>query len=175
MELLNSGKIRWVKAILSHLVRCIKTSCPLRADDESLVKQRGGGGGGGGGGWSRSRTMSVSYVGTTSPLESRGSTTQIPEELTLDYAEITSISPLPLWTLLIADKETNLPHQHNTEDKKKDYNELFENNLTKASRWMTCWKRITIARDKRTDGPRCRKGKGYPISGRGKVECCRGC
>ncbi|XP_076665130.1 rabconnectin-3 alpha isoform X3 [Andrena cerasifolii] len=127
MELLNSGKIRWVKAILSHLVRCIKSSCPLRADDESLVKQRGGGGGGGG--WSRSRTMSVSYVGTTSPLEPRGSTTQIPEELTLDYAEITSISPLPLWTLLIADKETNLPHQHNTEDKKKDYNELFENNL----------------------------------------------
>lgn len=31
---------------------------------------------------------------------------QIPEELTLDYAEITSIPPLPLWTLLAADKET---------------------------------------------------------------------
>ncbi|XP_053977801.1 dmX-like protein 2 isoform X6 [Hylaeus volcanicus] len=124
MELLNSGKIRWVKAILAHLVRCIGTSCPLRADDESLMKQRGGGAGG----WSRSRTMSVSYVGANSPLEPRGSTTQIPEELTLDYAEITSISPLPLWTLLIADKETNLPHQHKTEDK-QDYNELFDNNL----------------------------------------------
>lgn len=44
--------------------------------------------------------------GTTSPLEQRGSTTAIPEELTLDYAEITSIPPLPLWTLLAADKET---------------------------------------------------------------------
>ncbi|KAK9294166.1 hypothetical protein QLX08_011144 [Tetragonisca angustula] len=121
MELLNSGKIRWVKAILAHLVRCIGSSCSLRADDESLVKQRGGG-------WSRSRTMSVSYVGTTSPLEPRGSTTQIPEELTLDYAEITSISPLPLWTLLIADKETNVPHQHKTEDK-QDYNELFNSNM----------------------------------------------
>ncbi|XP_076387678.1 rabconnectin-3 alpha isoform X3 [Megachile rotundata] len=121
MELLNSGKIRWVKAILSHLVRCIGSSCSLRADDESLMKQRGGG-------WSRSRTMSVSYVGTTSPLEPRGSTTQIPEELTLDYAEITSISPLPLWTLLIADKETSLQHQHKTEDK-HDYNELFDSNL----------------------------------------------
>ncbi|XP_046141550.1 dmX-like protein 2 isoform X4 [Osmia bicornis bicornis] len=120
MELLNSGKIRWVKAILAHLVRCIGSSCSLRADDESLMKQRGGA-------WSRSRTMSVSYVGTTSPLESRGSTTQIPEELMLDYAEITSISPLPLWTLLIADKETNLPHQV-TEDK-HDYNELFDSNL----------------------------------------------
>ncbi|XP_043498193.1 dmX-like protein 2 isoform X6 [Polistes fuscatus] len=119
MELLNSGKIRWVKAILSHLVRCIGSSCSLRVDDENLVKQRGG--------WSRSRTMSVSYVGTTSPLEPRGSTTQIPEELTLDYAEITSISPLPLWTLLIADKETNAMHQQNED--KQDYNELFDSNL----------------------------------------------
>lgn len=118
MELLNSGKIRWVKAILAHLVRCIGSSCSLRADDENLVKQRN---------WSRSRTMSVSYVGTTSPLEPRGSTTQIPEELTLDYAEITSISPLPLWTLLLADKENNLPHQQNED--KHDYNELFDSNL----------------------------------------------
>lgn len=31
---------------------------------------------------------------------------KIPEELTLDYAEITSIPPLPLWTLLAADRET---------------------------------------------------------------------
>ncbi|XP_032686027.1 dmX-like protein 2 isoform X2 [Odontomachus brunneus] len=119
MELLNSGKIRWVKAILAHLVRCIGSSCSLRVDDENLVKQRSG--------WSRSRTMSVSYAGTTSPLEPRGSTTQIPEELTLDYAEITSISPLPLWTLLMADKETNLLHQQNED--KHDYNELFDSNL----------------------------------------------
>ncbi|XP_046412753.1 dmX-like protein 2 isoform X1 [Neodiprion fabricii] len=119
MELLNSGKIRWVKAILAHLVRCISSSCSLRVDDESLVKQRGG--------WSRSRTMSVSYVGTTSPLEPRGSTTQIPEELTLDYAEITSIPPLPLWTLLIADKETNMVLQQN--DDKQDYNKLFDGTL----------------------------------------------
>ncbi|XP_051173147.1 dmX-like protein 2 isoform X2 [Leptopilina boulardi] len=119
MELLNSGKIRWVKAILAHLVRCIASSCTIRADDENLMKQRSG--------WSRSRTMSVSYVGTTSPLEPRGSTTQIPEELTLDYAEITSISPLPLWTLLIADKETNTIIQQ--KEDKQDYNELFDGNV----------------------------------------------
>ncbi|KAK0178125.1 hypothetical protein PV328_002103 [Microctonus aethiopoides] len=119
MELLNSGKIRWVKAILAHLVRCITSSCSVRADDENLMKQRGG--------WSRSRTMSVTCAGTTSPLESRGSTTQIPEEFTLDYAEITSISPLPLWTLLIADKETNAIQMQN--DDKHDYNELFDGNL----------------------------------------------
>lgn len=39
-------------------------------------------------------------------LKSRLCFPQIPEELTLDYAEITSIPPLPLWTLLAADKET---------------------------------------------------------------------
>lgn len=52
---------------------------------------------------------------------------QIPEELTLDYAEITSIPPLPLWTLLAADKET-LSSQK-TEDV-KDYEELFDGNFT---------------------------------------------
>jgi hypothetical protein len=119
MELLNSGKIRWVKAILAHLVRCIGSSCPMRADEEGLVKPRSGG-------WSRSRTMSVSYVGASSPLEPRGSGTQIPEELALDYAEINSISPLPLWTLLIADRETSAGQQ--AEDK-QDYNKLFDGQL----------------------------------------------
>lgn len=122
MELLNSGKIRWVKAILAHLVRCISGSCAVRgsnADEESLNRQRG---------WSRSRTLSVSYPAgtTTSPLEGRGSTTQIPEELTLDYAEITSIPPLPLWTLLAADKENIIQQQ---KEEVKDYNELFESNV----------------------------------------------
>ncbi|GAB0086325.1 dmX-like protein 2 [Sergentomyia squamirostris] len=120
MELLNSGKIRWVKAILAHLVRCISGTYMRVAggDEENLNKQRG---------WSRSRTLSVSYIpGTSSPLEPRGSTTQIPEELTLDYAEITSIPPLPLWTLLAADRETMTSQK--TEDT-KDYNELFDGNV----------------------------------------------
>ena len=57
----------------------------------------------------------MSYAGT-SPLEQRGSTTAIPEEVTLDYAEITSIPPLPLWTLLAADKEI-LASANRNEDK----------------------------------------------------------
>uniref|UniRef100_A0A1B6CLX3 RAVE complex protein Rav1 C-terminal domain-containing protein n=1 Tax=Clastoptera arizonana TaxID=38151 RepID=A0A1B6CLX3_9HEMI len=127
MELLNSGKIRWVKAILAHLVRCISGTCSVRqgavvcnfTDEENLTRQRG---------WSRSRTLSVSYAaGATSPLEQRGSTTAIPEELTLDYAEITSIPPLPLWTLLAADKETLTKPQGN--DDQQDYNELFDGNV----------------------------------------------
>ncbi|KAI5722725.1 hypothetical protein M8J76_012674 [Diaphorina citri] len=125
MELLNSGKIRWVKAILAHLVKCISTSCVVRgepiaggqsvSDEESRAR-----------GWSRSRTLSVGFGGTTSPLEQRGSTTAIPEELTLDYAEITSIPPLPLWTLLAADKESVIDEAKDC----KDYNQLFDGNVT---------------------------------------------
>ncbi|XP_065333652.1 dmX-like protein 2 isoform X2 [Cloeon dipterum] len=133
MELLNSGKIRWVKAILAHLVRCISNTCSNRqgsvmhassTDEESICKQKG---------WSRSRALSVSYGagGTTSPLEQRGSTTAIPEELMLDYAEITSIPPLPLWTLLAADKESASTSKHTTEDN-QDYNDLFDANLSMA-------------------------------------------
>jgi len=69
--------------------------------------------------------------GTTSPLEQRGSTTAIPEELTLDYAEITSIPPLPLWTLLAADKEAPILSAQKCEDQ-QDYNDLFDGNLAVA-------------------------------------------
>ena len=48
-------------------------------------------------------------------VKNRASLTGIPEELTLDYTQINSIPPLPLWTLLAADKE-NL--QSGKEDKK---------------------------------------------------------
>lgn len=58
----------------------------------------------------------VLKLGTTSPLEQRGSTTAIPEELTLDYAEISSVPPLPLWTLLAADRETTSTAAQISED-----------------------------------------------------------
>ncbi|KAF5272292.1 hypothetical protein FQR65_LT04949 [Abscondita terminalis] len=102
MELLNSGKIRWVKAILTHLVKCIGGN-----QDNSEDMQ----------GWARARTLSVSY-----PAGSPEHRTSI-SEITLDYAEITNIPPLPLWTLLAADKECAA-----TQEEKKDYNELFDNN-----------------------------------------------
>ena len=59
MELLNSGKIRWVKAILAHLVRCIGGVDRSRSrsgggsfNDDGSKSPRG---------WSRSRTLSVQY------------------------------------------------------------------------------------------------------------------
>lgn len=114
MELLNSGKIRWVKAILGHLVRCISRSggaanrqskSGSMSDDGSRSPRN----------WSKSRTLSVSYPagsvlplggpmqpgGVVSPVDMRRpSVAGLPEELTLDYTEISSIPPLPLWTLL---------------------------------------------------------------------------
>uniref|UniRef100_A0A1B0A9X2 RAVE complex protein Rav1 C-terminal domain-containing protein n=1 Tax=Glossina pallidipes TaxID=7398 RepID=A0A1B0A9X2_GLOPL len=121
MELLNSGKIQWVKAILAHLVRCLSSPSlgGFQESDDSTIRQRS---------WSRSRTLSISYPNDSNvQTEHRGSTTQIPEELMLDYAEITSIPPLPLWVLLNADKETSTQGNNNSDDI-KDYNELFEMN-----------------------------------------------
>nr|NVI77003.1 Rabconnectin-3A [Cucujiformia] len=107
MELLNSGKIRWVKAILAHLVKCIGGNQDAPEDIQ---------------GWARSRTLSVSYpAGSPEHRASIG-------EIALDYDEINNIPPLPLWTLLAADKE-----QSASQEEKKDYNELFDNNLTMES------------------------------------------
>ncbi|EDW86373.1 uncharacterized protein Dwil_GK17684 [Drosophila willistoni] len=120
MELLNCGKIRWVKAILAHLVRCMSgtNSSSVTQDEDGYARQRS---------WSRSRTLSISYTAEPNiQAEHRGSTTQIPEELMLDYAEINSIPPLPLWVLLNADRET--PGQGNNSgfEADKDYDELFD-------------------------------------------------
>ncbi|CAB4063323.1 unnamed protein product [Lepeophtheirus salmonis] len=85
--------------------------------------------------WSKSRTLSVlgtsttsSNVGPTSPGEGfRSSISGIPEELTLDYTEINSIPPLPLWTLLAADKETNITGTSKMDKKGESngYDDLF--------------------------------------------------
>lgn len=103
MELLNSGKIRWVKAILAHLVKCLGGNQDCSEDMQ---------------GWARARTLSVSYP-AGSP-EHRASIS----EVTLDYAEVTNIPPLPLWTLLAADRETS-----QSQEEKKDYDELFDGNV----------------------------------------------
>lgn len=66
--------------------------------------------------WSRARTLSVSLPGPTppSPLEHRNSVVLTAEELNLNYAEIKSILPVPLWMLMQADKEQGQPQ---SEDK----------------------------------------------------------
>lgn len=69
-------------------------------------------------GWARARTLSVSYpAGSPEHRASIG-------EIALDYAEISNIPPVPLWTLLAADKEQAVP-----QEEQKDYNELFDNTI----------------------------------------------
>ena len=81
------------------------------------------------------RTLSVSYPGV-GPLANSGSgalspgygegqrssVSAMPEELTLDYTEINSIPPLPLWTLLAADQESSKPS-----DPESGFDDLFSN------------------------------------------------
>ena len=108
MELLNSGKIRWVKAILSHLVKNIS---PIASHIDSSSPRD----------WAKSRTLSVSATNMDrSPSPKRSSTSAMPEEITLDYSEIRSVPPLPLWLLLAADKEKGSAAEGGDE-----YNQLF--------------------------------------------------
>ena len=106
MELMNCGKFRRVKAILSHLVRCIAGENAVKravigdedvedGDDTSA---------------SINRTMSLS----TSPVEGIDEA-----DSKLDYIELASIPPLPLYALLTADKETPKAVAAETEKKRK--------------------------------------------------------
>ncbi|XP_023230378.1 dmX-like protein 2 [Centruroides sculpturatus] len=137
MEMMSFGKIRRVKAILNHLVRCLsgtenikKTylqvpeSIDRESDSESGVRS-----------WSRSRALSMAATAspnTHSPLDPQGSISVFPEEVQLDYVEIQSIPPLPLYILLAADKETHGSTPSNIETNKshKDYSGLFDINVT---------------------------------------------
>lgn len=114
MELLNSGKTRRVKAILSHLVRCISGGDLLYPDAEDNDENR----------LRPTRRMSISGG---SPVEAP----VIQEEAPLDYKEILSIPALPMYALLAADEDntvaqaeainapvSNIPSQ--------DYTNLFE-------------------------------------------------
>jgi len=118
MELLYFGKVRRVKAILAHLVRCIagRTVHPvtnvddINLDDNRLYKQR---------------TMSVSQP-------SPGDAPLLNEDVTLDYVEITSIPLLPLYSLLAADSDTSQPDisaAAQSGQEKLDYKDLFNTNV----------------------------------------------
>ncbi|XP_033123998.1 dmX-like protein 2 [Anneissia japonica] len=91
MELLNCGKIRRVKAILAHLVRCIAGESALRkalmqGDDGDTEKQS-------------SKLMRQVSLGTspTEPVRLED------ERMRLDYIEINAIPPLPLYALIAVD------------------------------------------------------------------------
>ena len=116
IELLSFGKIRRVKAILAHLVRCISGGDTYCTDEEAQQRQR-----------AMARGMSVAGP-------SGGDGTTIPEESTLDYVEISSIPPLPLYALLAADDNTSFTNLESgttattAAATNQDYNALFDEN-----------------------------------------------
>ena len=119
MELLSFGKVRRVKAILAHLTRCIagrevtKNVDEMDSEDKNHVM--------------RQRTYSIAQ----SPGDSK-----LNEEITLDYVEIRSIPPLPLYALLAADTDTGQAMADITAyqgpispSEKADYKDLFQTSI----------------------------------------------
>ncbi|GAB6032390.1 hypothetical protein CHUAL_011029 [Chamberlinius hualienensis] len=132
MELLNFGKIRRVKAILAHLVRCLAGSNAIVEAPNTLGRtgsnsgsmpshQRN---------WSRSRTVSISLPTRASPLDPSGvSSAIVSEDVQLDYVEINAIPPLPLFTLLAADKEASAKDK----ERNKGYQGLFDGTIVEPA------------------------------------------
>ncbi|XP_076371203.1 dmX-like protein 2 isoform X5 [Tachypleus tridentatus] len=136
MELLSSGKIHRVKAILSHLVRHLSGTeqvldiknqqkdylqLPDHFDDSDTDISSPHS-------WTKFQTLAIA---PTSPnqcslLNSQGSVSVYPE-VQLDYVEITSIPPLPLSVLLAADREitTRSTCTCTNDGNVKDYSDLF--------------------------------------------------
>ncbi|XP_044294884.1 dmX-like protein 2 isoform X2 [Varanus komodoensis] len=121
LELMDLGKVRRAKAILSHLVKCIAGEVAIVKDPECAE---------GGSKRHLSRTISVSGS-TAKDAVSTG------KDGTRDYTEIDSIPPLPLYALLAADQDstykteesTKLPQGLDAHAKRKmedQYSDLFQ-------------------------------------------------
>ena len=105
MELLSFGKIQRVKAILRHLIASLCSMDSMKAylaqQQQAIAKSPKP---------YRSRTMSISAPAGTPSVMTPGDNDpgfpNIPEEVQLEYTEITSIRPLPLFSLIEAEFET---------------------------------------------------------------------
>ncbi|KAK9393976.1 WD repeat-containing protein [Crotalus adamanteus] len=90
LELMDLGKVRRAKAILSHLVKCIAGEVAIVKDLESAD-----------GGSKRHLSRTISVSGSTAK-----DAVTTGKEGTRDYTEIDSIPPLPLYALLAADQDS---------------------------------------------------------------------
>ncbi|KAF7695264.1 dmX-like protein 1 isoform X1 [Silurus meridionalis] len=88
LELMDLGKVRRAKAILSHLVKCIAGEI-VTLKDTNVNQER------------RLRSLTISASGSTSRDPKMFNKTE-----SSDYTEIDSIPPLPLYALLAADDDT---------------------------------------------------------------------
>nr|XP_016852002.1 PREDICTED: dmX-like protein 2 isoform X2 [Anolis carolinensis] len=99
LELMDLGKVRRAKAILSHLVKCIAGEVAIVKDPEA-----------GDGGSKRHLSRTISVSGSTAK-----DAVTTGKDGTRDYTEIDSIPPLPLYALLAADQDST----YKTEEPKK--------------------------------------------------------
>lgn len=119
IELLAFGKLQRVKAILNHLVECLASSEPKNADSLNYKSGK----------VHRSRTLSI--VSQTSPVFTNSFDLddieeQVVEQVELDYTEVTSIQPLPLYSLFEADIEKPKPKKEAKIDNFLDsYDSIF--------------------------------------------------
>ncbi|XP_063170605.1 dmX-like protein 2 isoform X2 [Candoia aspera] len=121
LELMDLGKVRRAKAILSHLVKCIAGEVAIVKDPESTD-----------GSSKRHLSRTISVSGSTAK-----DAVTTGKEGTRDYTEIDSIPPLPLYALLAADqdstykteeapKQTQDREDHTKRKTEDQYSDLFQ-------------------------------------------------
>ncbi|XP_074669201.1 dmX-like protein 1 isoform X4 [Strix aluco] len=128
LELMDLGKVRRAKAILSHLVKCIAGEVVAVSDSEPNHDKR-------------LRSLTISASGSTARDPKTFSKTE-----TTDYIEIDSVPPLPLYALLAADDDSSHScsekfNNQNSQTKKDvhndNYEDLFQNTVTSTEELVT--------------------------------------
>uniref|UniRef100_A0A8C5UE28 Dmx like 1 n=1 Tax=Malurus cyaneus samueli TaxID=2593467 RepID=A0A8C5UE28_9PASS len=114
LELMDLGKVRRAKAILSHLVKCIAGEVVAVNESEPNHDKR-------------LRSLTISASGSTARDPKTFSKTE-----TTDYVEIDSVPPLPLYALLAADDDVSYScseksNNQNTQNEKDMPNDSYEN------------------------------------------------
>ncbi|NWT03327.1 DMXL1 protein, partial [Mionectes macconnelli] len=114
LELMDLGKVRRAKAILSHLVKCIAGEVVAVNESEPNHDKR-------------LRSLTISASGSTARDPKTFSKTE-----TTDYIEIDSVPPLPLYALLAADDDSSYScsektNNQNSQNKKDTSNDNYEN------------------------------------------------
>uniref|UniRef100_A0A8C3NKD9 DmX-like protein 1 n=1 Tax=Geospiza parvula TaxID=87175 RepID=A0A8C3NKD9_GEOPR len=128
LELMDLGKVRRAKAILSHLVKCIAGEVVAINESEPNHDRR-------------LRSLTISASGSTARDPKMFRKTE-----TTDYIEIDSVPPLPLYALLAADddssyscsEKSNNQHCQNKKDMPNDsYENLFQNTVISTDDLVT--------------------------------------
>ncbi|NXL63979.1 DMXL1 protein, partial [Chordeiles acutipennis] len=128
LELMDLGKVRRAKAILSHLVKCIAGEVVAVNESEPNHDKR-------------LRSLTISASGSTARDPKTFSKTE-----TTDYIEIDSVPPLPLYALLAADddsshscseKSNNQSSQNRKDMPNNSYEDLFQNTVTSTHELVT--------------------------------------